>query len=201
MTDAGGEALARLRDEAMALIRATPALAAFAPVPASPAPADKPARTPSAVQEFLRDPGPSSPATAAFTAAAVAAAPYARWHQTYTEDEVGRAFLDHYAWMELWGPTGHFHCGAARAFVAFWGPGLYYDWHSHEAEEIYFLATGEADFHAQGAEDARIRAGETRTHASFQPHATTVGSRPILTLVLWRGRGLGDMARMQASPA
>ncbi|MGB0928770.1 MAG: dimethylsulfonioproprionate lyase family protein [Pikeienuella sp.] len=198
MTNTAQEALAQLRDEAIALIKATPDLAAFAPLPANLKPADLPPVPLAAVDRFISNPGTHIPATAAFTNAALAAAPFGHWRQTYTEAEVGAHFLAHYGWLELWGPTGHFQCDSARAYVAFWGPGLHYDWHFHQAEEIYFLATGEALFKAEGAEDAIIRTGQTRLHASNQPHATTTSDSSILTLVLWRGEGLAGNARMQS---
>lgn len=194
-------ALTLLRDEAMALIRATPDLAGFAPLPQALDKVDLPATTLPSVERFLTNPGAPIASTTAFTKATLAAAPDADWRQTYTEAEVGADFLAQYAWMEIWGPSGHFHCDDARAYVAFWGPHLYYDWHQHEAEEIYFLATGNADFEAVGTKGATVKAGETRLHTSNQPHAMTTNMSAILTLVLWRGSGLAGGAHMSPTDA
>ena len=34
--------------------------------------------------------------------------PYALWKQTYDEKDVGKRFLDKFAYFEFFGPTGHF---------------------------------------------------------------------------------------------
>ncbi|GIS13145.1 MAG: hypothetical protein CM15mP115_22960 [Alphaproteobacteria bacterium] len=73
----------------------------------------------------------------ALYAALAAVCPHASWVQTYSEAEVGRHFLDHYGHIELFGPAGIFRTQACRAFIGYWGPGLFYPMHDHEAEEIY----------------------------------------------------------------
>lgn len=189
-------ALRHLRDEAMALIRETPELAAFCPLPQSLADGGLTPHRTASVDRLLANPGAPAPSTSAFMQAVMAAAPDAEWRQTYSEAQVGADFLARYGWMELWGPSGHFHCDDARAYVAFWGEHLDYAWHWHEAEEMYFVAAGEALFKAEGTQDAVIKAGQTRTHTSDQPHAMITGDAPILTLVLWRGPGLAGVPVM-----
>lgn len=112
------------------------------------------------------------------------------WHQSYTEDEVGAEMLSRYGYIELYGPKGQFHCADHRAYLSYWGENIYYDWHHHEAEELYFILSGEAIFHKKGEEDRLLRAGDTTFHASYQPHAMTTTTQPILAFVLWRGAGL-----------
>ena len=119
----------------------------------------------------------------------------AQWRQTYTETEVGAAFLGRYGYYELFGPRGHFHSTQLRGYVAYWGPDLVYDWHSHQAEEIYLNLAGAAVFKVEAGE-AFIGAGQTRRHLSWESHAMTTTDQPILTFVLWRGEGLGDLPRM-----
>ncbi|MEO1026320.1 MAG: dimethylsulfonioproprionate lyase family protein, partial [Pseudomonadota bacterium] len=75
-----------------------------------------------------------------------AVASSAEWRQSYTETEVGKRFLETYGYFELYGPSGHFQCENARGFIAYWGPGLTYDWHDHLAEELYFVLSGAALF-------------------------------------------------------
>ncbi len=120
----------------------------------------------------------------------------AHWQQTYSEAEVGRNFLDNYGYFELVGPFGHFHSEDIRAYIAYWGPGLYYDWHRHEAEELYVILAGEAVFEAEGQSAALLRAGDVRMHTSNQPHAMLTEGSGVLALVLWRGSGLDGAARM-----
>ena len=43
------------------------------------------------------------------------------WEFIYTEDEIGRHFLDNYAYFELTGPNGHFRSDQCCAFIGYWG--------------------------------------------------------------------------------
>ena len=122
----------------------------------------------------------------------------AQWKQTYAEDEVGADFLRRYGYYELFGPTGHFHSTQLRGYIAYWGPGLNYDWHSHQAEEIYLTLAGGAEF--KTTEDTGVvGTDQTRLHTSWQSHAMVTTDQPILTFVLWRGEGMGDLPRMDAA--
>ena len=93
------------------------------------------------------------------------------WRQTYSEAEVGRAFLDAFAYFELFGPDGLFRTNDGRAYVGFWGQGLFYPWHHHLAEEIYAVVSGEAYFEAAGDPGVTIGPGECKEHASLQEYA------------------------------
>ena len=136
------------------------------------------------------------PDTAPLVAAVIAMAEDVHWRRPYSEEDVGRDFLERFCSMELVGPTGHFRTSATRAFVAFWDSGLHYPWHLHEAEELYFILAGEALFEAQGAEPALLQPGDSRYHESNQPHAMTTTESQILALVLWRGSGLDGGPRI-----
>jgi len=125
-------------------------------------------------------------------------ADYGNWKQSYTEDEVGFGFLQDYGYLELYGPDGHFKTDAGRAYLGYWGRGLYYPWHRHEAEEIYSVVSGSGYFESQGQEAALLGSGETRMHCSNQPHALTMTDGPILTFVLWRGIGMEGLPLMGA---
>lgn len=137
-----------------------------------------------------------TPETMPLHNAVAQAARHVDWRQTYTEDEVGAHFLANYGYFELFGPDGHFRTPEARAYIAYWGPKLYYDWHCHEAEELYVVLSGEALFHIDGGPDLLLRPGDTRLHGSWQSHAMTTLEQPILTLVLWRGAGLEGLPEM-----
>nr|WP_170678454.1 dimethylsulfonioproprionate lyase family protein [uncultured Ruegeria sp.] len=147
------------------------------------------------VRDFAEDGGEP---TRDLVAAIKATAHLAQWKLTYTEEEVGADFLNRFGYYELFGPTGHFHSTQLRGYVAYWGAGLNYDWHSHQAEELYLTLAGGAVFRVDGNE-AFVGPNETRHHESWQSHAMTTTEQPILTFVLWRGDGMGDLPRMDAA--
>ena len=115
------------------------------------------------------------------------AAPHVNWQFIYSEAQVGRHFLDNYGYFELIGPTGHFHSDKCNAYIAYWGPGLYYPAHHHASEELYFVLSGAA---------ATLGPAEHRFHASHQPHAITTTDSGILILVLWRGPDLRGLSQL-----
>ncbi|MFY2823783.1 dimethylsulfonioproprionate lyase family protein [Ruegeria sp. MALMAid1280] len=147
------------------------------------------------VRDFDAD---GSETTRALSDAIRATAHLAHWKLTYTEEEVGADLLQRYGYYELFGPTGHFHSTQLRGYVAYWGAGLHYDWHSHQAEELYLTLAGGAVFRVPGIE-CFVGPNKTRHHESWQSHAMTTTDQPILTFVLWRGEGMDDLPRMDAA--
>ncbi len=137
-----------------------------------------------------------TPKTDPVTRAIKAASNDAFWTQTYTVEEVGRDFLNRYGYFELLGPTGHFQTEELRGYVGFWGEGLDYGWHNHEAEEIYYCLAGEGLFKAEGEADLSLTAGQTKYHSAFQKHAMSTTDQPFLCLAFWRGKGMSDLPRM-----
>ena len=127
------------------------------------------------------------------------AAPDLQWRQTYSEAEVGPAFLSDYGYVELFGPTGHFRSAKLRGYIGIWGPGLTYDWHDHEAEELYFTLAGSAVFSARDMPNAVLRPGDARAHTSGQPHLMLTLDQPFLAYALWRGAGMDGLPRMISS--
>ena len=117
------------------------------------------------------------------------------WQRTYKEEEVGSDFLNRYGYYELIGPEGHYHSNKIRGFIAYWGEELTYDWHSHEAEEIYFILAGSGLFRTKEGEKI-LKANETCFHKSWQSHSMVTFSEPILTFVLWRGKGMDTLSMM-----
>ena len=120
---------------------------------------------------------------------------FANWQRTYTEEEVGIDFLNRYGYYELIGTDGHFHSDNLRAFIAYWGEGLTYDWHSHEAEELYFVLAGSALFKTERVEKI-LKANDSCYHKSWESHSMVTFSDPVLTFVLWRGNGLEILSTM-----
>lgn len=179
----------RLLDEAKALYDGEPALREFAEWPADLAYATpRPCSVPVLPRiEAMAGQGP-------FHRALAAICPYAGWVQTYDESEVGRHFLENYGYIELFGPSGIYVTSRSRAFIGYWGSGLYYPVHDHEAEEIYRVVAGSCLFEAEGDEAVDPGPGGTKFHRSYQPHAMRMGGEGMLAFCLWRGNGLGDAA-------
>lgn len=192
----------RLYRAADGFVRATPALLSFRSLPDAPARRDKPARPVPALAQLARDvPSPSaSEAGAVLGQAVIDAADRIDWLLTYTEDQVGADFLARYGWFELLGLTGHFQSDEMVAFIAYWGPGLRYPWHRHEAEEVYAVVDGGCVFEAEGRPARSVTAGETSHHAPWQPHALRTVDQPVLTLVLQAGAGLNDVPELLPDP-
>ncbi len=126
-----------------------------------------------------------------------AAAPFAEWRQSYTEQQVGADFLANYGYFELYGPKGHYHCETSRGFFAYWGPGLNYGWHHHAPEELYFVISGNALFRSEGEADAQLSRGETRQHRAWQSHAMDTLEQPLLAFAVWQGDELAQLPLMQ----
>ena len=112
------------------------------------------------------------------------------------KEEVGRHFLDNYAYFELIGPTGHLRSDQCCAFVGYWGPGLFYPAHHHASEELFFVLAGHTLFESDGDCPATLGLATHRFHASQQPHAMTTTDSAILTLVLWRGANLTGLSQL-----
>ncbi len=185
-------------DAARHLHQAHPDLAAFAEWPTDLAPSGLPPSPIPATPLVREFDLPGTAATQPLVSAIAATAELAHWKLTYTEDEVGADFLARYGYYELFGPTGHFHSTQLRGYVAYWGAGLNYDWHSHQAEELYVTLAGGAHFRVQG-DEAFVGPEQTRLHQSWQSHAMITTGQPILTFVLWRGAGLNALPQMNAS--
>jgi hypothetical protein len=118
--------------------------------------------------------------------------PSFRWGQTYTEADFGKAFIDNYGWLEVFGTRGHFANDTVAGGVLVLGPNLVYPDHHHVAEEIYIPLTGGAEWRmGEGAFRAR-EAGEVIHHASEVGHAMRTGGDPLLALYLWRGGPLAQ---------
>lgn len=192
----GAEALARLAAVAQQTVTRMPALKDFLNWPdALPLAQIAPGAIPATdqVAAWQED---SASANAALQGAIRDFAPFAHWQCFYDEADVGSDFLARYGVFELAGPQGHCRADTFRVFIAYWGAGLNYGWHLHEAEELYFIVAGTAEFHARDQPTRILQAGDWRNHASLEPHAMITHADPVLTMVLWRGNGLSNPPRM-----
>ncbi len=122
--------------------------------------------------------------------------PLAEWKQSYTKKEVGKNFLNHYGYFELIGPNGHYHCDNFAAFIGYCGPGLFYNWHVHRADEVYLIINGAPTFHSDPNRIQTPTPGLIRLHSSLEPHAITIGAVPLLTLALWGGEEIDRLPKI-----
>lgn len=124
----------------------------------------------------------SNPLAQAFRAGA----PYATWRETYKGTAIGDDFLNRFGCYCLIGPGGGWRSEHMAAFMVYMPPGLWYPYHHHPAEELYYVLAGEAEFLRDGEDPETLRAGEAVFHAANQPHATRTHDQPLLAYVLWR---------------
>ena len=114
--------------------------------------------------------------------------PHANWKQTYDEKDVGKNFLDKFAYFELFGPSGHYLTNEMSLFVIFFDKETFYTWHNHEAEELYFVISGSAKFESKDDESDILYMTKSRFHKSFQPHSLTTQKEKCLCFVVWRDK-------------
>ena len=110
------------------------------------------------------------------------------WKQTYSEKDVGKSFLNKFAYFEFIGPTGHFFSKKISLFFIFFDVKTFYTWHNHEAEELYFVLNGKAKFESKGETPKILKPLESRFHRSFQPHSLTTFNKKCLSIVIWRDK-------------
>ena len=128
------------------------------------------------------------------------AAPGLRWQQSYSlADGFSQEWLDAYGWVTLISPEGPVIRPDFRLAVAYWGAGQHYPPHAHAPEETYLVLAGAARFEAAGRAPIDAAAGDMIHHASWQPHAMTMGDAPLLAAAFWRGDGLMDRSRLDVA--
>ena len=115
-----------------------------------------------------------------------------RWEQSYRKQDglVPDAMLDAYGFVEIIGLRGPFVSGRIRAGIAIWGAHLDYPQHQHQAEEIYVLLTGSAEFSFAGDTAQTRRAGDLVFVESNRRHGFSTGEESLVVLYLWQA---GDL--------
>lgn len=174
-------------DALRALCSTNPGLNGFVELPETLTGRNLPPQGIPAADLFRQDPATPSRKTEDLLREARALTSHANWLRHYTEDQVGADFMARYGFFELAGPDGHLDWPDHRAFIAYWGRGLDYDWHHHAAEELYIVLSGEAEFYVEGLPTRVLGPGDVSYHASHQSHALTTRGLSVTTLVLWRG--------------
>jgi hypothetical protein len=140
--------------------------------------------------------GDSAAFAADLVAAVCEAAPSLAWRQTYTANDVDRAFLDNYGWSEILGTNGPLSSERIACGFLILGPSTHYPRHRHEAEEVYLPLRGTAAWQQGDAVWRERPPGTPIHHAGDEPHAMRTGAGPLLALYLWRSEDLAQKARL-----
>ena len=113
-------------------------------------------------------------------------APRAHWRRTYEETDIGADFMTRFGCFALIGPNAPFQSRKMHAFFVYMPAGLWYPWHHHLAEELYFVLAGGGRFLKSGARPEDLQASGSAVHQSMQSHALETTDSPVLAYVLWR---------------
>jgi mannose-6-phosphate isomerase-like protein (cupin superfamily) len=115
-----------------------------------------------------------------------------RWEQSYRKQDglVPDAMLDAYGFVEIIGLRGPFISDRIRAGIAIWGPQVEYPQHQHQAEEIYVILAGSAEFSFDGSAAQTRRAGDLVLVDSNRRHGFRTAEECLLVYYLWQA---GDL--------
>lgn len=91
------------------------------------------------------------------------------------------------AFVELIGPTGMFQNTQCRIGFFLQCGHCSYPLHRHAAEELYLVLSGKAIWHKDAMDPAWHSPGSFIHHTSWQTHAMTTVSEPLLALWCWTG--------------
>lgn len=116
------------------------------------------------------------------------------WEQAYTREDaaVGDNMLANYGYAEIIGKQGPFVSNKVRAGIAVYGPWIDYPFHRHQAEEIYVVLAGSAQFRIAGAEPVTRRAGEVIYHGPMVSHGLHTRETPLIIFYVWQGGDLRE---------
>jgi len=119
------------------------------------------------------------------------------WEQSYTKEEdlVPDAMLAGYGFAEIIGQRGPFVSERIRAGIAVWGPDINYPRHQHQAEEVYVVLTGSAEFTVGSAAESRHSAGDVVYVESNTPHGFRTTGQNLVVYYLWQAGDLRQQSR------
>ena len=140
-----------------------------------------------AARLFENDTGLYSPDFTKLRDAIIKASSDAQWRETYKNTHIAELFREKFGCYCVIGEGGPFTSDEMGAYIVYMPKDLYYPFHHHPAEELYFIIAGEAEFLMEGKDPKRLGPGEHVFHPSNHPHATKTHDHPFLALVLWRG--------------
>ncbi len=108
------------------------------------------------------------------------------WRRARPE-RIPEPFLHHYAFVEICGPEGMVEANDFRFGLYLQAPGADYPPHCHEAEELYLIVSGTAQWQTDDGEFAARPPGTLIHHLPWQWHATRTQGQPLLALWSWAG--------------
>jgi mannose-6-phosphate isomerase-like protein (cupin superfamily) len=117
-----------------------------------------------------------------------------KWEQSYTRADnlVGDDMLTGYGFAEVIGKWGPFISDRVRAGIGVWGPRIDYPLHRHQAEEVYVVLAGSAEFRLGDAPPAVARAGEA-VHVTPQlTHGFRTLEEPLAVFYIWQAGDLRE---------
>ena len=120
-----------------------------------------------------------------------------KWEQSYTKADnlVGDDMLSGYGFAEVIGKNGPFVSTRVRSGIGVWGPGIYYPSHRHEAEEIYVILGGSAEFRMDEGPSQDVfqkHAGESVYVTSMRTHAFRTLEEPLCVFYIWQAGDLRE---------
>jgi mannose-6-phosphate isomerase-like protein (cupin superfamily) len=120
-----------------------------------------------------------------------------RWEQSYRKQDglVPDAMLEHYGFAEVIGRDGPFVSERIRAGIALWGPRIDYPQHRHEAEEVYILLSGSADFSFDDDAASKRNAGDVVHVESNRRHGFRTRDDSLVVYYLWQA---GDLRQISS---
>ena len=107
------------------------------------------------------------------------------WFQS-SEARVPPGWVHRAAACNIVGPDGMIDHPEYLFGVFYIGPNTHYPSHWHQAEELYVVVGGEAEFEIGGTTTTR-RVGDVSVTPTMAPHAITTGDEAVMLLFGWRG--------------
>ena len=122
-----------------------------------------------------------------------------RWEQSYRREDglVPDAMLDGYAFNEVVGKHGPFVSESIRCGIGVWGPAIHYPRHHHQAEEIYLVLAGSAEFELGDAGPVERGVGDVVYVAPNQVHSFSTSDDLLVVFYLWQA---GDLRQTSNFP-
>jgi mannose-6-phosphate isomerase-like protein (cupin superfamily) len=119
------------------------------------------------------------------------------WEQSYKkeDDVVSDAMLAAYGFAEIIGKQGPFVSERIRAGIGIYGSNIVYPRHQHQAEEIYIVLAGSAEFKIGAAEEARRSTGDVVYVESNTPHGFRTNDQSLVIYYLWQA---GDLRQISS---
>lgn len=116
----------------------------------------------------------------------------------WTEGEFAMpsTFAGRFAFVELVGPAGLIAHEQIRFGLYLQSPNTFYPSHMHEAEEIYYVLSGAAEWQCDDDAFAVREPGTPIHHKPWQRHAMRTDNAPLLAIWAWRGAIARESYRM-----